>query len=80
MKPSSSTKMSAEQEAELLAELEAMEADSRYNTPARFTTNTDLYPGNSITFSLQHIAYMKKYPSVNPHQYIQNLRMITRIR
>lgn len=73
-------KMSAEEEAVVAAILEAMEADARYNTPSRYSSNTALYPDNVVTFSAGHMNNLRKYPNINPDQYIQNLKLITRIR
>lgn len=72
--------MSTEEEAEILVVLRAMEEDTAYNTPARYSSNTALYPNNSITFSAQHLTYMRRFPDLDPRQYIQNLKLITRIR
>ncbi len=80
MKSSASVKMSVDEEAEVLATLRAMEADEKYNTPSRYSSNTALYPNNLITFSALHIAYIRKYPETNPQQYLQNLKMITKVR
>lgn len=77
---SNSPKMSPDEEAEIQLTLEAMEVSERYNTPSRYSSASTTYPDNLMPFSAVHMAYMKKYPSINPEQYIQNLRLSTRIK
>lgn len=73
-------KMSEEEAASALRALEAMEADRQYNTPSRYSSNSTLYPDNLIAFSELHMSYLRKFPTLNPEQYIQNLKLITQIR
>lgn len=67
-------------EAEITTALEAMEADNIYNTPSRYSPNTALYPNNMISFAAIHLAYIRKYPTIDPYQYLQNLRLTTLVR
>ena len=79
MKTHAKTKLTVAEEAQLLVELKEMEDDAHYNTPSRYSSNTTLYPDNLITFSALHIANVQKYPDVDLHQYILNLKLMTRI-
>ncbi len=72
--------MSIVDEADITTSLEAMEADNIYNTPSRYSPNTALYPDNMISFAAIHVAYLRKYPSIDPRQYLQNLKLTTLIR
>lgn len=80
MKLYKKVKMTREEEADIIAALRGMEEDENYNTPSKYSPNKDLYPNNKIPFSLLHIAYLRKYPDINPHQYLQNLRLITLVK
>ncbi len=79
MKLSGNVKRTADEEVEVLAVLKAMESDDVYNTASRYSSNAALYPDNIMTFSAQHIAYLRKFPNIDSHQYVQNLRLITRV-
>lgn len=72
--------MTASEEAAVLATLQAMEADTQYRTSSKYHTNTEKYPNNLITFSEIHLTYLKKFPAIKPNQYINNLKLITRLR
>lgn len=72
--------MDAATEAEVLVSLQQMETDKRYKTASKYHTNAEKYPDNLITFAEIHIAYLKKFPAVNPGQYINNLKLITKLR
>jgi hypothetical protein len=79
-KAAGSFKMNTDEETAVVAVLEAMESDKRYNTPSRYSSNTVLYPNNTISFAAAHLAYIRKFPDVDPHKYILNLKMSTLIR
>lgn len=66
-------------EIEVLEMLTEMEGDERYNTQSRYSADAARHPNNQVTFSEKHIEHMRKFPEINPHQYIQNLKLITRI-
>jgi hypothetical protein len=69
--------MTVEEETVFLDALKQMEADTRYNTPTKYSPDTRQYPTNEISFSSLHLTYLRKYPDVDPEQYLQNLRLIT---
>lgn len=71
--------MDSEQEAEVLQSLTKMESDSSYNTQPRYHSNAEKYPGNTISFAQTHLAYLKKFPAIDPQSYVSNLKLITRI-
>ncbi len=70
--------MNAVEEAEILSTLEGMEKDGRYNTASRYHNNTEKYPTNQISFSETHMAMLKKFPLIDPRQYVANLKLITK--
>lgn len=72
--------LDATEEAEILATLKKMEADIVYNTESKYHNNSEKYPDNEISFSETHMAYLKRYPAINPDQYISNLKLSTKLR
>lgn len=60
--------------------LQKMLEDNAYNTQPGYTSNTELYPDNSIPFIKQHIEYITNHPAVDPQHYLSNLRIMTRVR
>lgn len=65
---------------DLLKKLEAMIADKSYNTSPSYSANSELYPDNLMPFIDKHVAYLQQHPSIDPWQYIANLRLMTRLR
>jgi hypothetical protein len=60
--------------------LRTMEQDDAYYTESSYCANSTLYPDNRMPFVAKHLAYLKSHGSVNPEQYISNLKLMTRIR
>lgn len=60
--------------------LEEMEGDKRYNTKSRYVADTLKYPDNQITFTEKHLEHLRKFPDIDPNQYISNLRLMTATR
>ncbi len=60
--------------------LELMVKDKTYNTKSTYTADSANYADNVLPFVDKHMKYLGSHPSVNPQQYLANLRMITRIR
>jgi hypothetical protein len=80
MAKSSKTKaFSLASETEVFSLLTDMEKDSRYNTQTRYIADTAKYPTNIITFAEQHLEHLRKFPDVNPYQYISNLKLMTKL-
>ncbi len=61
-------------------ELEVIVADRQFNTQASYTTNSDLYPDNLIPFVDKHMDYIACHTSLDAALYLDNLRLMTRIR
>ncbi len=79
-KSSKASPLSPVQEAEVRSILEQMELDIAYNTESHYVANTEKYPTNIITFSQKHMEHLRKFPSINPDQYISNLKLMTKTR
>lgn len=60
--------------------LKLMVDDSDYNTESSYSANSELYPDNLITFVDKHMNYLNAHPSIDPHHYVANLRLMTRQR
>lgn len=60
--------------------LHQMTLDAAFNTQSGYTANTIRYPDNSISFVDKHKDYLMTHPSVNPTDYLSNLRLKTRLR
>lgn len=60
--------------------LQTMSHDRLYNTESSYSADTSSYPDNVIPFVDKHMAYLNTHPSIDPNQYIANLRLMTRIR
>lgn len=58
--------------------LYALDADNSYATGSSFSANKDVYPDNRIPFVNKHIEYLHKHPEIEPHQYLNNLKLMTR--
>ena len=64
----------------VLIDLKKLEKDPQYNTKSRYHSDVERYPNNLITFAQSHIEHLKKFPNINPDQYISNLKLMTKIR
>jgi hypothetical protein len=60
--------------------LEDMVLDGAFNTEPSYSANGDLYIENLIPFVDKHMNYLCNHPSMDPHHYIANLRLMTRLR
>lgn len=78
-KSSKSRHFSAEEEAQVMEQLRTMEGDAAFNTTAQYSGNTEKHPNNQITFTEKHMDHLKKFPNINPDQYILNLKLMTRV-
>jgi hypothetical protein len=63
-------------EDEILLALRKMETDPHLITQSAYRADKEAWPGNSITFADIHLQYLKKHPSLNPKQYLANLRLM----
>lgn len=60
--------------------LRTMAQDSAYNTGSTYSADAEHYPDNLIPFVDKHMNYLKTHPNLDPHHYISNLRLMTRIK
>jgi len=68
------------EELDILSALKVMETDQSLVTKSAYRANSDLWPGNRISFVDAHLAYLKSHPAVNPAHYLSNLRLMLRIK
>lgn len=64
----------------IVKQLHAMAADDKYKTDASYSANGMAYSDHVIPFVDKHMQYLVVHPSVDPHQYLANLRLMTKIR
>lgn len=68
-------------DANVREKLLAMQQDPQFTTQASsFSPDSDLYPDGQIPFVDKHIAYLMKYPKLDPDQYLANLKLMLRKR
>ena len=60
--------------------LQLMAKDKTYYTESSYSANVNKYPNNRRTFVDKHMDYLSAHPTMNPDQYISNLKLVTRIR
>ena len=68
-----------EQESRLMAALAEMEKSLSFNTASQYSGNIEKHPDNRITFTEKHLNHLKKFPNIDPDQYVMNLRLMTRV-
>ncbi len=52
-----------------------MQKDSSLTTLTAYRANSEMWPGNKISFVDAHLSYLKAYPQVKVSDYISNLRL-----
>ncbi len=67
-------------EEEVRQVLVLMEGDSSLITESAFRANSEVWPDNRISFTENHLAYLKGHPSTNPQHYLSNLRLMIKKR
>lgn len=60
--------------------LNDMVASKEYHTESSYSANTALHTDNLISFTDKHMMYLQNHLSIDPEQYISNLKLMTRIR
>lgn len=65
-------------EEEIIAALSSMEQNPKYLTKPNYRGASERWTDNYISFVDYHINYLKIHPSLNPEQYISNLRLVLR--
>lgn len=78
-KSSKSRHFTPEQEAEVIQALKKLEKDPLFNTQSQYSGNADKHPNNRVTFTEKHMDHLKKFPNIDPSQYILNLKLMTRV-
>ena len=78
-KSSKSRHFTPEQEADVLSQLKKLERDPMFNTQSQYSGNLDKHPNNTVTFTEKHMDHLKKFPNIDPSQYILNLKLMTRV-
>lgn len=61
-------------------ELEQIVANQGFNTDSTYSADAEHHPDNLISFVDKHMNYLNVHPSIDPSQYIANLRLMTRRR
>ncbi len=72
--------LESEEGARFKQALRLMASDSSYNTDSSYIANGTEYPDNLIPFVDKHMNYLNTHPSIDPDQYLSNLRLMMRIR
>ena len=57
-------------------QLVTMMGDKTFNTSATYAATRD----DALPFDEKHMTYLSDHPKLNPQQYMQNLRLKTRLR
>jgi len=78
-KGSKSRQFTEEEETQVLAALSRMEKDNGFNTESQYSGNAEKHPNHRITFTEKHMNHLKKFPTIDPDQYILNLKLMTRV-
>ena len=61
-------------------ELTAMAVSDNYTTKSSYAANTLLYPNNVMSFVDKHMSYLRDHSTVDPRQYVSNLKLMTKIK
>ena len=59
--------------------LKEMTEDEKYNTTSSYSANITDYPDHLIPFTEKHMRYLNTHPTIDPQQYISNLRLVTKL-
>lgn len=65
---------------EIQRTLQRMAQDVAFNTESSYSANGEKYPDNLMPFVDKHMAYLNTHPSIDPQQYLANLRLMTRLK
>jgi hypothetical protein len=65
-------------EDEIVTALKIMESSSNYLTKPNYRGTSERWTDNYVSFVEYHMNYLRIHPSLNPEQYISNLRLILR--
>lgn len=65
-------------ENEIITELRSMESSAIYLTKPNYRGVSERWTDNYTSFVDYHLNYLRVHPSLNPEQYISNLRLTLR--
>lgn len=65
---------------EIKRKLQQLAGDNLYNTASSYSANTLLYPDNLIPFVDKHMNYLINHPSLEPNEYLANIKLMARLR
>jgi len=65
---------------EVEALLQAMEADTQYNTESSYIADGVKFPDHVLSFKEKHKRYIIANPNLDPRSYVANLRLKTKRR
>lgn len=65
-------------EEEVKDTLKAMEKNPFLVTKSIYKANSELWPDHQMPFTDYHIAYLKAHPTLDPRQYLANVRLMVR--
>lgn len=65
-------------EDEIVAALNSMENSPNYLTKPNYRGASERWTDNYVSFVDYHMNYLRIHPSLNPEQYISNLRLVLR--
>jgi hypothetical protein len=66
-------------DADIRMQLLLMVQDTTYNTGSTYSADGERYPDNLIPFVDKHMNYLYSHPTMDPVQYLGNLRLMTRV-
>ena len=61
-------------------QLTSMQDNPVYTTESTYSSNTELFADNTMSFVEKHMRYLNTHPAVSPKMYIANLRIMTKVR
>lgn len=70
----------SEEGKEIRKQLQAMAMNDAFSTASSYSANTTLYPDNLIPFVDKHMNYLKGHPNLDASKYVDNVRLMVRIR
>jgi hypothetical protein len=65
---------------EIIFELKKLQDDPTMTTKSIYSPQANDYPGNQLPFVEIHMNYLRKNKSINPSQYLSNLRIMIKKR
>lgn len=65
---------------EIISLLQHIAGSHLYNTGPSYSADAVRYPDNLIPFVDKHMNYLRVHPKLDPHQYLANIRLMTRVK